>query len=693
MMKQLIEGFKISPSKSSGAALLVLSLIVAATAQYTLYLSYSIDPAYWNVSEWLLKIGNNTTPILGLMLYALAGLLLALSLRSLGAALPPLGELWHGTRPALPPRFGFWLTSAGLALLIATCTAQPQAAQENGYALAFLWILSLALFSFSILRQTGWQPGLKREAIRAWLYQNRRELAAVMLLLLFTIALRTYDLEIHPYAMVNDEGEMGRGALCLLRGECRNIFAIGWASQPYVAYLPYALTVGLLGHDFALPIRLVSVTTGTLAVLFTYLFSREAFGKPIGLLAGAILAVLPYHVHFSRLGVDNIVDSLSSALILWLMIRAIRTGAPGYYLLAGIACGLCLYTYPGSRLAPAFGLFLFALAALTQRGLLRAQWQNIAILLTAALLTAAPLLGTYQARPEFNQRINSVGLLQGNRLQEEIEHTGLNAAQVLVAQFFKSSMPFIISEGAFNFFNSPRAYFTPLAAVFLVLGLAVAIWKLRDWRTLTLLAWFFAPIIFGSALTVGPPSHQRMLGSAPASAILVALGLVTVTQSLSSLNQLLRRLAPLFIVAFLLFTGWRDITFYFGEYRQNHLFEDLSNEITYESRTLIRSLKGNGRLYLIGEPMTRIFFGNFDYFNPNVEKFDFNQVTPAELANLPKDQDALFLAIPYREPDLRLIAQWLPGGTWIAERRRNQPEYPLYFAYKVSKEQLQSYHP
>ncbi len=691
-MKKIIDHIAIPKSKGGGAALLVLSLAVAVTAQYTLYLSYSVDPAYWNVSEWLVMIGNNTTPLPGLMLYALAGLLLAISLRSLGETLTPLGELWHGTRPALPPRFGFWLTAFGLALLTASYTVQPEAAQANGYALAFTWILSLALFSYSVLRQAGWQAH-RLESIRAWLSQNRPELAAVLLLLILAIALRIYDLEIHPYSMVNDEGEMGKGALCLLRGECRNIFAIGWASQPYAAYLPYALTVGLLGNDYALPIRLVSVTTGTLAVLFTYLFSREAFGKRTALVAGMVLAALPYHIHFSRLGVDNIVDSLSSALVLWLMSRAIRAGAPGHYLLVGIVSGLCLYTYPGSRLAPALGLLAFGFAALTQRGLLRAQWRNILIFLAAALLTAAPMLGTYQSNTEFNQRINSVGLLQGNRLQEEMEYTGLNAAQVLVAQFFKSSLPFIISEGAFNFFSSPRAYFTPLASVFLMLGLAVAVWKLRDLRLLVLLAWFFAPLVLGSALTVGPPSHQRMLGSTPAAAILVALGLVTAAQALGGLNQFLRRLAPVLVLVVLLFTGYRDMVFYFGEYRAGHLFEDLSNEITYESRILIRSLEGQGQLLLIGAPMTRIFFGNFDYFNPDVEKHDFNEVTPQALASLSKDKDALFLAIPYRESDLHLIAEWLPGGTWIAERRRNQPDYPLYFAYKVSKEQLQSYQP
>lgn len=691
-MKNFIDSLRISSKNSSSAALLILTFVVAATAQYTLYLSYSVNPAYWNVSEWLINIGNNATPVPGLALYVLAGLLLVVSLRALGITLPPMGEVWTQPRTSQPPRFGFWLTSVGLALLISIYTAHPEKAEANGYGLAFLWLSSLALFSYSVLRQTDWKPPTSG-SIHNWIAENRLEIISIFLLLIFTFSLRISDLELHPYSMINDEGEMGKGALCLLRGECRNIFAIAWASQPYVAYLPYAVTVGFLGNDFAFPVRLVSVMTGTLAVLFTYLFARETFGRQVSLLASILLAILPYHIHFSRIGVDNIVDSLSSALILWLTVRGMRTGSPVYYLLTGIVSGLCFYTYPGSRLAPAFGLLAFGTACFTRRNFLHAQWRNLLILLAAALLTALPLIGTYQSNSEFNQRISSVGLLQGNRLQNEMEFRGLNAAQVLIAQFFKSSLPYIISAGSFNFFNSPRAYFSPPSAVFLMLGLAIAIWLIRDLRYSLLLAWFFAPIVLGSALTVGPPSHQRMLGSAPASVILVALAFVSVLKSLGQLNKFLQRTALLLTFAFIAFTGYRDLTFYFGEYRADHYFEDLSNEITYESRGIIRSLESQGRLWLIGEPMTKVHFGNFDYFNPDVEKQDFNTITPEAIANLPKDQDALFLAVPYREPDLRLIAEWLPGGEWIAENRRNQPEYPLYFAYKVSKERLKSFQP
>lgn len=690
-MNHLLARLALPREQRSGATLLLLALLVAAGAQLILGLSYFEDPSYWDVRAWLTRLDNNTTPVPGLMLYALAAFLFLLSLRALGWTLPALPEPASQPVPVLPPRYGFWLTSAGLALLAANYAARPVESQENGYALAFTWMLSLALFAWSVLSQSGWS--LPRWGdIHAWLTRHRLELTGLLLLLALAAAFRLYDLELFPYSMVNDEGEMGKGALCLLRGECRNIFAIGWASQPYVAYLPYAFSVGVLGNQDALPIRLVSAVTGILSVLFLYLFARDAFGKIPAFTAGVLLSVLPYHVHFSRLGVDNIADSLSSGLLLWLVWRALRSGSAGWYLLAGIVSGLCFYTYPGSRLAPALGLLLWGWAALTRRGLLRAHWRGLLLWAAAALLTVAPLTGTYQRNKEFNLRLESVGLLQGNRLQQEMEYTGLNAAQVLTVQFAKSFLVFLSTGGPFQFFSTPRAYFTPLGAVLLMLGLAIALWKFYDLRTLALLAWFFAPVVLGSALTVGPPSNQRMLGSAPAAALLAALGLIASAQALSGLSGFLRRLSVLLVVALLLLDGWQNSRYYFVEYRQGHFFEDLNNEITYESRTLLRSLGEQGRLFLMGEPMTRVHYGNFGYFHPDLERYDFTLSREA-LAALPKDKDALFLAIPAREDELRQLAAWLPGGEWITAWRRNQPEHPLYFAYRVSKEQLQSYRP
>lgn len=693
-MNQIIPPKNQPDRQGNGELLLVVAVLCAATAQGVLIVSASDQAIFWDVSAWFKNLGQNASPIPGLSLYLLAGLLFILGLRQLGNGRSASATHSIEPRTPQPARFGFWLTSAGLALLIAVYTADPQRAAANGYALSLLWLLSIGLLIFSVLHQAGWQPPQARQLL-GWIKTNRHELLLLLALLAAALLVRTIDLELHPYSMVNDEGEMGKGALCLLSGTCRNIFAIAWASQPLVSYLPHALSIGLLGHSAALPVRMVSVVTGMLAVVSTYLFARETFGKKTAFLAALLLATFPFHVHFSRVGVNNIIDSFTSPLLLWLLMRAIRKGSAGYFLAAGIVSGLCLYTYPGSRLAIALAAALLVAAILTRRGFLRAQFSNLMIFILAALITVAPLLGTYSTTSgEFNGRLNSVSIFNNGVLQAEMKQSGLTATQVLVEQFFKSSLPFISLSGPMNFFNTPRAYLSTIAAIFLMLGLALSFWKLLDLRYFILLAWFFGPICLGSALTAGPPSNQRMLGSSPAAVILAALAMLALLQGLSqNTGPRLRQMAALLLVAAISFNAYQDLSFYFGTYRSGHYFEDLSNEITYESHTIISELGSNGRFYLIGAPMTFTIFGNFDYFSPNVEKFDLDTITPDSIASLPKDKTALFLAIPSRKADLQKIAAWIPNGEWSAVKRRFRPEEELYFAYKVKAEQLQAFQP
>jgi hypothetical protein len=399
-----------------------------------------------------------------------------------------------------------------------------------------------------------------------------------------------------------------------------------------------------------------------------------------------LLATFPFHLHFSRIGVDNIIDSLSSSLLLWLIFRGMRKGTAGYFLAAGIVAGLCFYTYPGSRLAAGIGVGALVFTLLTKRGFLRAQLGHLTVFAVVALITVAPIVGNYSVeRNEFNARMHAVGLVESGALAAEMQDNNASAVEVIAQQFFKSSLPFIA--------NTPRAYLSTLAAIFLMLGLAITAWRAFDPSNAALLAWFFGAIIVGSTLTAGAPSNQRMLGSSPAAVVLAAIAFVAVTEGLQKANRLFDRVAPVLLIIALLYNGVQDTSFYFGKYHDGHYFEDLSNEITYESRIYYAPLGDQGRFYLIGDPMTFIVFGNFDFFAPDVEKYNFNEITPESLAALPKDKDALFLAIPYREPDLQKIVQWLPGGQWIAENRRYQPQEPLFFAYKVSKEQLQNFQP
>ncbi len=687
----VIENASVPAEKQPGVSLLGLSLLLGIIAQTVLVVSAIDQPDYWDFTTWVATLGNNGSPLAGLALYALAGTLFALAISRLLPQQPENAvSLAPRQRPA--PRFGFWFTSLGLAALGFIRNRHANVPGYENTVEISLWLASIGLFSYSVLVDSGFRLPNK-SAIQEWFSKNRRELLLLTVMAVGALLLRVIDLEAHPYPFTNDEGEMGGMGLCILEGTCSTIFTARWAYQPTLAFMPTAVSVGLLGNT-AFAVRLVSALTGALAVLFAYLFTREAFGKQTAWVAAILAAAFVPHLHFSRLGFDNIIDSLSSALLLWLVLRGARQNSPLYYLAAGIAAGLCFYTYPGSRLSPALAVVALAWIALGAPGFLRTQWRNLFVFITAAIIIVAPIAGYYAAYPKvFMARIEREAVVYEGPQENRVFTDFSTVAPLIGQQVFKSTLVFISTGGAFHFFGTPRPYFLPIAAIFFMFGLALLLRRLPGMHALPLLAWFWAPVLLGSALTGGAPSHQRMLGSSMPAVIIVAVSLTAIFQALKSVNPLAKRLAPLLLLGILVFNGVTDLLFYFDEYRNGHFFADLSNEITYESRRFVAPLEENGRFYLVGAPMTYIRFGNFDYFAPGVEKYDFNDITRNALSGLPDDKDALFLAIPAREADLRTIAEWLPGGQWATEQRRFQPQETLFFAYRVSKEQLQGFQP
>jgi 4-amino-4-deoxy-L-arabinose transferase-like glycosyltransferase len=670
--------------------LLIDGIGLALAAQLTLVHSIN-KPQFWDISTWWTNLGDNASPLLGLILYALAGLIFVFALHTWGER-PVAFAITTDNPKTRKPRFGLWITSLGLASLTAFYTANST---ELTYALPYgiVSCISIFLFCISVLYDENWLPPSVRRTI-AWISTHKSEMLMVLIILIAAFLIRFVNLELNPYSFINDEGEMGQNGVCIIQGTCLDIMETGWSQQPRLAFLPTGLSVSLFGNT-ALAVRLPSVFIGTLAVLAVYFFTREAFDKRTALVAASILAALPVHVHFSRLGVDNIVDSLTTPLIMWLLFRGIKRSSTLSFLVAGIIGGLCFYTYPGSRLAPILGLFLLGYIGLRTRRVLQAQGRNFMIFFLAFAITAAPILGFFVTHVNnFSARMNSVGIFVNSTFQNEMTTYNQSAFEVIAGQVMKSSLVFIATSAPSNFYNSPKPYLTPLAAIFFILGLAYTLWRIKDPRYMGLFVWFWAAIILGSALTAGPPSSQRMLSSMSALAIITAIGISKTVGFLPQTRIFFRWLAPLSLLVIVLFTCYQNINFYFIEYQVNHYFEDPTNELTYETRTFIAPLHNNGRFFLIAEPtIPYLSFTNFNFFSPDVEKAYFNEVTPQTLAALPNDKDTLFIATSTRRADLEKIVQLIPGGEWNEVRRRYQPDYVLFYCYQIDKQLLQSFKP
>jgi 4-amino-4-deoxy-L-arabinose transferase-like glycosyltransferase len=664
--------------------LLAVSLATAGIAQTLLVLAIK-QPGFWEINKWLSGL-EQPSPLPGLLLYVVSswGFIQALILggKTIPASLPisPLNI------KSTVPSFGFWFTSLGMAVFLAYSLATP-AINIPTMAVTITWLANIAIMTLSVLYEANSKlPSFKR--VHEWFHSHKLELTGVTILTLAAFAIRFWNLELHPYAFMNDEAEMAGGGICILQGTCTNPFSIVWAGQPALAFLPTSISIALFGHT-AVAVRLVSAVTGTLAVAAVYLVAREAFGQKEAWLAVALLAALPVHIHFSRLGVDNIIDSLSTTVILGLLFFGIKRNSSVSFLLAGIAGGLCMYTYPGSRLAPILGLVFLTYIALTRPGFLDIHLKNILILVIALLVTVAPLAGYFLANPDiFFARMQGEGIFQNQIITSE------NAGSILIDQFMKSSLVYILSPAPINFFNSPKPYLSSFVSVFFILGLAYILWRIKEERYLILFIWFWAEILLGSTLTGGPPTSQRMLMSMPALAIIISIGFCKTIENIPQPNLKFAGWQSVFLlVLFAGLTGYTNIRFYHYEYRIGHYFEDPSNEFSYEAATAISRLQDLDHLYLIVDPaINYLEFASFNYFSPNIEKSYF-EVSLQSLIGLPRNQNILFIATPDRLDDLQKITFWIPVGEWTRIERRYQPGAILYYSYYIRQRNFQGSKP
>lgn len=666
----------------SGPQLLVTAFFIVVIAQALLIQAVK-QPGFWDAQNWTSNLKD--FPLLPIfLLYILGALIFIWGLTLTGHIQTPLPISTTIPKASLP-RFGFWTTCMGLSIILAYSMATSP--NPNGLLLTMIWLLNIVLLIVSVCISINWQPPAI-EVIKQWFRTHFWELIGVLMLVLAAFMIRFWNIELHPYAFMNDEGEMGISAICIQQGICDNPFEIGWAAQPVLAFVPTLLSISIFGHT-ATAVRLTSVIIGTLAVLAVYLFTKQVFGQKEAWLATALLAVLPVHVHFSRLGVDNIVDSLSTTVVLGFLFFGLKRGSSLSFLAAGIVGGLCMYTYPGTRLAPIIGMGAIGYIALKIPGFLKAHAFNICIYVFSLLVTAAPIAGYFLA----NQNMFFARMNRESIFQDSAFHSG-NIVNILFAQFMKSSLVFTASTAPTNFFNSPRPYLTPLAAIFLVLGLFYVIWRIKEDRYLILFVWFWAAIILGSTLTGGAPTSQRMLMSTPALAIITAIGICKITENIPGKFGNAISLQAIFLIAFAIWVGYKDVSFYHYEYRINHYFEEEANELTYETAVSIAQLHAEGRLYLMTNPKDDyLSFANFNFFSPDVEKAYMNEVTRESLAGLPKDKDILFIATPDQLENLKKVASLIMGGEWKDVPRRYQPAYMLYYSYKIKQSDLQAFKP
>jgi 4-amino-4-deoxy-L-arabinose transferase-like glycosyltransferase len=341
--------------------------------------------------------------------------------------------------------------------------------------------------------------------------------------------IRLIGLETWTGGLWYDEALNGLLARGVLAGD-RPIFFYPEPRNPLEPLFPYAVAsvLGMAGASPTriAPLRMASALIGVATLLAFCPLSRRLLPRRWALAAVLMLALLPWHVHFSRMAFRTNLAPLFVCLGGWRLLAWLESGRKRDAAIAGVIAGGAFYTYLAAYSLPIAMAATLALSGRWGRGLFprlkseaargKALKLGLAVGCVAALLALGPFAwhaGESGGKPL--RRAGTVAL--------PLYAIPGNAVQALTLFFWGG-------DPIFRHGPPDRPLFSPALAVVFWIGVATLAKNARARRG----AGFFvliaaAGFVAVSALSQDAPHKLRTLGAAPLAVLALLQGARTLT--------------------------------------------------------------------------------------------------------------------------------------------------------------------
>ena len=467
------------------------------------------------------------------------------------------------------------------------------------------------------------------------------------LILALASILRLYDLSRLPISLFGDEVDVGYHAWSLIttgRDYLGNflpsyIHSLSEWRAPLLMYVT-APFVGLFGPS-TWSVRLPVALLGILGVYLIYLLVRSLFPKNnhLPLISAFVLAITPWHIHYSR-------AAFESTLLLDLVLLGIYLFITQRLALSLLAFALTFYTYSTANLFTPLliaGLYIIYRPSLD----IKKDWLKFIPALIITIPIAYQVLfgqaaGRFQGISIFNdQKIIDQVIVQRTDPWVEKDNTDrffTNKYDAIFRNFISNytssfNKNFLFIEGDPYFRHSVGQvgeFLWPLLPFFLI-GL-VDLFRKPDKAKLLLLFWLLIAA-FPSALTQGGRFHAtRLFVMIPPICFFIAKGVVTTFEFLSNW-KVLRKLA----VAITFITLVYSFGVYWNRYSAHYRYESAKFwHYGYEEifGKLAQYLPSQGKLFINNtyEP-SLIRFAFFTKLSPNEFQRSFTTDNPDSFKN------------------------------------------------------------
>jgi hypothetical protein len=340
-----------------------------------------------------------------------------------------------------------------------------------------------------------------------------------LVVLLVGAAVRLYRLDDFPLGPNVDEIFTLNNTLLLLEkpfdpfGQTP-LISEGWVETPNLYLYFNAVILKLTGVSYV-SMKLLSAIPGIIACVGIFLIGQIVFEKRVAFCMALLFAFAHWPVRLSRYGWDASFMVMTFSIAIWLLLLAIQRGRPFYAYCSGLAAGLGLYSYAGSR-ACLLSLLAFFVVEGVRRSY-RSIWRHAIAFVTGTATFAFPLFCYYLLKPA----------MFWIRAKELSVFNGPDPMVVIMTNVWRHALMFHALGGTFARDNFPGLpVLDPLSGVLLLVGLIVLI-RHRGSTFSNLLACTFVLNFAGGILSVsqeGPPYIYRTVAVMVPAFLIVGLG-------------------------------------------------------------------------------------------------------------------------------------------------------------------------
>lgn len=218
----------------------------------------------------------------------------------------------------------------------------------------------------------------------------------IIFILLASLFVRVFRLELAPSRLTHDEMSIGYNAFSILktgRDEWGRSFPLtfeAFGDQKLPGYI-YATVpfIGVFGLS-VLALKLPSILAGIVIVYLGYALTLKTTKSHVaGLATAVILALSPWSIHLSRMALESNLALAAFAGGFWFLLSLFESKKPWWHLaLAGILFAVAGYTYVAFRLTIVLLLLLITVMSLRQKQ----WWQKIALVWITLIVVMMPIL-------------------------------------------------------------------------------------------------------------------------------------------------------------------------------------------------------------------------------------------------------------------------------------------------------------